>query len=186
MKKNTRQHLLILTLLALPLLATGCEPAANTPSNPSANETDQPPVKQPTETPVETPATPVSQPPHSVTPPVETPVEAPAEKPASAKVDIWKKVEIDLTKLDKNGLIGPATGKRSLAYEFCIPKTAACMAEVKAIDPSIRFMRNSRGRIGAGPDQCLCIGETQKGYRKTLQRLATLDYIKRIIVCHFE
>jgi hypothetical protein len=96
------------------------------------------------------------------------------------------KIELDLTKLDKNGLRGPADGKVCVSYEFCIPNTAKCKAEVKAIDRSVRFMSGSRGRIGAGKDECLCIGETGADFRTVLKRLADLAYIKRIIECHFE
>lgn len=160
----------LLLLLTVSLLATCCQPEPDPkPADVESPQTSRVEI-------VETPA---------VTAPAKVPAETPAVA-APAKVDIWKKVEIDLTKLDENGLIGPATGKRTLAYEFLIPKTAACIAAVKAIDPSIRFMRNSRGRLGARADQCLCIGETQKGYRQTLQRLAKLDYVTRIIECHFE
>jgi hypothetical protein len=96
------------------------------------------------------------------------------------------KIELDLTQLDKNGLRGPVDGKVSVSYEFCIPNTDKCKAEVKAIDPSVRLMPGSRGRIGAGKGECLCIGETRANYRDVLKRLADLPYIKRIIECHFE
>jgi hypothetical protein len=97
-----------------------------------------------------------------------------------------KTVELDLTRLDKDGLRGPPDGKVAVSYEFCIPNTDTCKAEVKAIDPTIQFMPGSRGRIGAGKDECLCIGTTQKDYRDILNRLAELQYVKRIIECHFE
>jgi len=96
------------------------------------------------------------------------------------------KIELDLTKLDAGGLRGPQGGKVSVSYEFCIPNTAKCKAAVKAIDPKVRFMPGSRGRIGAGKDECLCVGETRADYRTVLKRLADLPYIKRIIECHFE
>ncbi|MCK5191008.1 MAG: hypothetical protein KAR12_13230, partial [Methylococcales bacterium] len=31
------------------------------------------------------------------------------------------KIEFDITKLNQQGLYGPADGLRSLSYEFCIP-----------------------------------------------------------------
>ncbi|MDP6722960.1 MAG: hypothetical protein QGF59_30130, partial [Pirellulaceae bacterium] len=96
------------------------------------------------------------------------------------------KVELDLTKLDKDGLRGPPDGKVSVSYEFCMPNTDKCKAQVKAIDPTVQFMPGSRGRIGAGKNECLCIGETRANYRDVLNRLAELPYIKRIIECHFE
>ena len=41
-------------------------------------------------------------------------------------------------------------------------------AEVNAIDPSVQFMPGSPGRIGAGKDECLCVGATRKGYLEVL------------------
>ena len=105
----------------------------------------------------------------------------PPKPPASSP-----KIELDLTKLDANGLRGPVDGKVSVAYEFCIPNTAKYKAQVKAIDPGVRLMPGSRGRIGAGKDQCLCVGETGANYRTVLNRLAALSYVKRIVECHFE
>jgi hypothetical protein len=102
------------------------------------------------------------------------------------KADPWKKVEIDLSQLDDDGLRGPPDGKVAVSYEFCIPNTDVCKAAVKMIDRTVQFLPGSRGRIGAGPGECLCIGTTRKGFRLTLQRLAELDYIKRIVQCYFE
>ena len=97
-----------------------------------------------------------------------------------------RKVELDLAALDVDGLRGPPGGKVSVSYEFCIPDTAECMAEVKAIDQTVQFMPGSPGRIGAGKNECLCIGYTRRDYRVVLNRLAELPYIRRIIPCDFE
>lgn len=97
-----------------------------------------------------------------------------------------EKIELDLTELDSEGLWGPPEGKVSRSYEFRIPDTARCRAEVKAIDPSIQFMPGSPGRIAAGDGQCLCIGMTGKDFREVLGRLAGLPYVDRIIACDFE
>jgi len=105
----------------------------------------------------------------------------------SPRGDTWQKVEFDLTQLDDDGLRGAADGKVSLAYEFAIPNTKAARDQVAAIDQTIRFMPASRGRIGAGKDQCLCIGEThQPNYPEVLRQLTELPFIDRIIQCHFE
>jgi len=98
----------------------------------------------------------------------------------------WEKVELDLAQLDENGLRGPVNGKVMMAYEFAIPNTGECKAEVRAIDPSVQFMQGSRGRIGASKDECLCIGETGPDYHAVLGGLSSLVYIDRIIECHFE
>jgi hypothetical protein len=103
------------------------------------------------------------------------------------RASAWRKVEIDLARIDADGLRGPADGKVAVSYEFAIPNTAAHRDEVKAIDRTVQFMPGSPGRIGATDQQCLCIGSThQPGYRKVLRRLAKLPYVDRIIECHFE
>lgn len=106
--------------------------------------------------------------------------------PSGDASDPWLKVELDLAQLDRNGLRGPPDGKDLLSYEFSIPNTEECKAEVKGTDPSVQFMPGSSGRIGAAKDDCLCIGTTGKDYRSVLRRLAGLTYVKRIIECHFE
>ena len=109
-----------------------------------------------------------------------------AKQHSGTSPDLRKKVEFDLSQLDKDGLRGPADGKVAVSYEFCIPNTEQCKAEVKAIDQTVQFMPGSRGRIGAGKDECLCIGTTRADYREVLGRLAELPYVKRIIQCFFE
>jgi hypothetical protein len=98
-----------------------------------------------------------------------------------------RKIKLDLSTLDEDGLRGPADGKVALSYEFCIPNSEEYRAEVKAIDRTVRFMPGSSGRVGAGKHECLCIGSThQKNYRQVIRQLAGLSYVKRIIECHFE
>lgn len=91
-----------------------------------------------------------------------------------------KKITFDLEHISPEGLIGKGDGLRSQSYEFCIPDQAPQIAEVKAIDPSLRLYR-SRGRIGCRNDQWLAIGEThQPHWKQILLNLAHLNYIKRI------
>ena len=97
------------------------------------------------------------------------------------------KITFDLSHLDDRGLRGPADGKVAVSYEFCIPNSPEHKAEVKSIDPSVQFMPGSRGRIGCGSDECLCIGSThQTNFRQVLERLAGRPYIRRIDECFFE
>ena len=100
---------------------------------------------------------------------------------------VWKKVEIDFSQIDAAGLRGPADGKVAVAYEFSIPDTEEARHQVSAIDTTVQFMPGSSGRIGAQPGECLCIGSThQPEYRQVLFKLASLTFVKRIIVCDFE
>lgn len=98
--------------------------------------------------------------------------------------DPWQKVTFDLKQLDDDGLLGPPDGRRSLSYEYCIPDTPQCKAEVKSIDPTAKFMLGSSGRIGCVKGECLCIGSThQKNFRQVLRSLGELRYVKRIDEC---
>jgi hypothetical protein len=96
------------------------------------------------------------------------------------------KVEFEILSLDSAGLSGPEGGKVQLSYEFAIPDEERCRTEVLAIDPSVRFMSGSRGRIGARKGECLCIGSTGPESRRALAALCKLPYVRRIIRCDFE
>lgn len=110
-----------------------------------------------------------------------------ASSEASASAELLSKLEVDLSDVDNHGLRGPADGKRAVAYEFAIPDTATHREEVRSIDPTVQFMAGSRGRIGAGKDECLCIGSThQNDFRSVLRSLSELPYVERIIECYFE
>jgi len=96
-------------------------------------------------------------------------------------------IELDLEALDGDGLRGPPDGKVAVAYEFAIPDTPEARAVVQGIDPTVEFHPGSRGRIGAGPGTCLCIGSThQPHHRDVLAALARLPGMTRIIECHRE
>ena len=104
-----------------------------------------------------------------------------------APLDPRVKIELDLEALDADGLRGPPDGKVAVDYEFAIPDTPAAREAVTRIDPSVAFMPGSRGRIGAQPGECLCIGSThQPRHREILIALARLPEIARIIECHHE
>lgn len=100
---------------------------------------------------------------------------------------LQEKVGFDLKRLDKDGLYGPADGKRALSYEFCIPGTIENAREVMQIDPSIIIYKDSPGRLQCGKDQYLAMGDTfQVDYRATLKKLTELDYVTRIVEVFFE
>lgn len=107
--------------------------------------------------------------------------------PGPVAGDPRAKIGIDLDALDADGLRGPADGKVSVDYEFAIPDTPAARAAVTRIDPSVTFQPGSRGRIGAKPGDCLCLGSThQPRHREILLALARLPEVDRIIECHHE
>lgn len=90
------------------------------------------------------------------------------------------RITFDLSGIDEDGLYGPPDGKRSRAYEFCIPADSAAADEVRSIDSTVELSR-SPGRIGCGEDQLLAIGNTgQPGWMDVLIRLASLPYVSRI------
>jgi hypothetical protein len=103
------------------------------------------------------------------------------------RVDPAGKIAFDLNQLNAQGLHGPSDGLRALAYEFCIPRDPALEAEVKAIDPTVVVYAGSRGRVGCGPGENLCLGSTQQPeFKAVLLKLAGLTYVKQIKQCFFE
>lgn len=97
------------------------------------------------------------------------------------------KIGFDINALDKEGLAGPPDGKVAVSYEFCIPALSRFVNEIVRIDPSIKVHKKSKGRVACDKQQWLCIGNThQELYRQKLQRLAELEYIKRIEKTVFE
>ena len=104
-----------------------------------------------------------------------------------APADGIAKIAFDLGQLDADGLRGPVGGKVAVSYEFAIPDTPAARAAVRRIDARVAFMPGSRGRIGARPGECLCVGSThQPHHRDVLFALARLPEVARIIECHHE
>jgi hypothetical protein len=92
----------------------------------------------------------------------------------------WQKLKFSLKDLDHAGLKGDKTGKVAMNYEFCIPNRAGLKAEVMRADPSIQF-HTSKGRVGCGKMELLCIGSTnQAQYKKRLYKLCQLDYVQSI------
>lgn len=83
------------------------------------------------------------------------------------------KIRFPLAGIRADGLAGPPDGLVSIDYEFLVPADPVVIAEVRAIDPSLRVSMESRGRVGRGEGQALCLGNThQPGWRQVLERLA--------------
>lgn len=96
-------------------------------------------------------------------------------------------IGFDLEAIGENGLEGAPDGRRAVHYEYCIPVGDAYADEVRTIDGSARVMAGSKGRIGCRRGQVLVVGNThQDGWRYTLERLASLRYVKRIERSDFE
>lgn len=94
---------------------------------------------------------------------------------------ISTKITFDIAKISPDGLVGKPDALRSLSYEFCIPSSQPYLAEVEAIDPTVQFYPNSRGRIGCQREQTLCIGNTHNPqWQKILFAIADLQYVDRI------
>ncbi len=96
------------------------------------------------------------------------------------------KIKFDISQLDKNGLTGPEDGKRSIAYEFCIPDNKINRDKVKKIDRTVQFTR-AMGRSLCSKNQVLCLGHThQPNAQKVLLKLAELNYVEKIIETFYE
>jgi hypothetical protein len=99
---------------------------------------------------------------------------------------VWKKVKINLSRFDTEGLSGGADGKVAGNYEFCIPKEEKKWKTIQKIDATAQ-KNDGRGRIGCTDQQWLVIGSThQKNYRRVLYELASLDFIEKIEETHWE
>jgi hypothetical protein len=97
------------------------------------------------------------------------------------------KIAFDINRLDGQGLQGNESAKRSLSYEYCAPKSPQWHSKISAIDPSSRFMENSRGRSGCSTNEMLVLGDThQKNFAEILTTLSELKEIKTIRETHFE
>lgn len=97
------------------------------------------------------------------------------------------KIKFEVDNIRPDGLRGPSDGLVSVAYEFCVPANEQAYEEVRRIDPSIKIYPGSRGRIGCGKDETLCIGSThQPRWREVLKRLSALSYISEIRECFYE
>lgn len=107
--------------------------------------------------------------------------------PERLQLNAAAKIKFRLDDIRPDALRGPRDGLISVSYEFCVPANARAYEEVKQIDPSVRIQPGSRGRIGCGKGQTLCIGTThQPHWREVLKRLSSLSYIAEIRECVFE
>lgn len=96
-------------------------------------------------------------------------------------------IAFDTARIGDDGLVGPADGKRTVAYEYCVPRGPGYLDEVRRIDPTAEPMPGSRGRIGCTARQTLVLGSTVgPHWRERLDRLAALPYVRRIAEVFFE
>lgn len=100
---------------------------------------------------------------------------------------ISNKITFDLSGISADGLMGSLDSLRAIDYEFCIPANEQLLEEILAIDPNIQFYSHSRGRIGCDHKQYHCIGNTHNPrWKRILQSIATLDYVKKIAQTDWE
>ena len=71
-----------------------------------------------------------------------------AENDAEQMVCSSNKIAFDMNEIDESGLRGPADGKVSVDYEFCLPSSEDSLQRVRSLDPEIRCTSASSGRIG--------------------------------------
>jgi hypothetical protein len=94
------------------------------------------------------------------------------------------KIEFEFSSLDESGL---RNGEVAVDYEFCIPASDEQLKEVIAIDPNVRVMKSSKGRIGCSKQQWLCINSTHSpGWKDKLFAIASLSYVERIQQTFYE
>ena len=94
------------------------------------------------------------------------------------------KIKFDYSKLDEAGL---RNGEVAVDYEFCIPANESYLAQVMDIDPGIRVMKKSKGRIGCSSQQWLIINSTHStDWKKILHTFAYLDFVDEIRETFYE
>ena len=97
------------------------------------------------------------------------------------------KIKFNIDDIRSDGLRGPDDGLVSVSYEFCVPNDEKTLAEVRRIAPGVQIHAGSKGRIGCGEDQALCVGTTAgPDWRRELLAIAELGYVVEIAECHFE
>lgn len=90
----------------------------------------------------------------------------------------------DYAGIDEFGL---RHGESAVDYEFCIPANPDALAEVSRIEPDVRVMKNSKGRVGCTDEQWLCIANTHDpAWKKKLFAIAALPYVERILETFYE
>ena len=92
--------------------------------------------------------------------------------------DAAAKIRFDYSRLDAAGF---RNGEVALDYEYCIPADEKAFKKVQAIDPKVRLLKSSKGRIGCNKDQWLCISNTHDpAWKEKLMAIAALDFVERI------
>ena len=91
---------------------------------------------------------------------------------------VSSKIRFDIEAIDAQGL---RNGEVSMDYEYCIPADEKALSKVQTIDPNVKLMKSSKGRIGCTKDQWLCISNTHDPeWKEKLMAIASLDFVERI------
>ena len=94
------------------------------------------------------------------------------------------KINFDYSNIDARGF---RNGMAPVDYEFCIPAKDADLKIVKQIEPDVKVMKSSRGRVGCTDAQWLCIVNTwDDAWKEKLEQIATLSFVKRIEETFYE
>lgn len=89
-----------------------------------------------------------------------------------------EKIRFDYSLINEDGL---RNGEVAVDYEYCIPADESLLLDVQQIDPSVRVMKTSKGRIGCREHQWLCISNTHTpDWRKKLINIAKLEFVEQI------
>lgn len=100
------------------------------------------------------------------------------------KPSAMAKISFDYSSLDANGL---RHGESSVDYEFCIPANEDVLADIQKIEPDVRVLKGSRGRVGCTGMEWLCIINTHDmEWKKKLYAIAALPYVERLAEVFYE
>lgn len=94
------------------------------------------------------------------------------------------KINFDYSHIDERGF---RNGLAPVDYEFCIPAKDDALKKVRQIEPDVKVMKSSRGRVGCTDEQWLCIVNTMDdAWKKKLEQIATLSFVGRIEETFYE
>ena len=96
---------------------------------------------------------------------------------------VLQKIEFDHQSIDSKGMHQGVI----VDYEFCIPRNQEQVDEIKSIVPEILISQTSPGRIRCSREEFLCIvSASDNTWKEKLYRIASLDYVRRIIRTYYE
>ena len=96
--------------------------------------------------------------------------------------EILQKIGFDLTQFDDEGLLNTNEGKRSIIYEYCIPRAQQAVSMLSTIDFSIEVKTDTSGsKVSCNSDEALALGSShQDSFKAIVVKIASLPFVRKI------